>query len=462
VPTLNWSLPIWSAQTSNWEATVASNTVAVRAADDINVVPLPAPLSATDWSYTLQFFGPSLDCSLANSTEQSMFDNVTQTMEQENIFTYSELNDTGFNAASFRLLYSAWSAWLANGSPNWWLPRVIAYGAYNANVMPQIFIQTSTQSIVCNSVNASFDVTISFVNGSQQIIQNDIQFLGNYSTPLVTIAEQGLVGANSADGFLQEVHYNPYLSHFYAIGSLLSGNITLADTFVFDQYNNEQYATDVTTSILTTGLTACDDIANSPFKNFVASGPEAGGNDTTAAFINTFPSSPWMCRNHTLMAAIEDLANNITISYLSTPDMTGNSSVLKTILTSNTVNKYQYHPFYLLFSYGLALLFSSIAAMIGFWAMHLNGVSHSMNFSAIVATTRNPELDALTGRSSLGADPVENKAENVRLKFGPLLNQTEELKDKQGADVRLTKKVPHIAFGSEEHVGQLRKGGIYT
>jgi hypothetical protein len=462
VPTLNWSLPIWSAQTSSWEATVASNTVAVRAADDINVVPLPAPLSATDWSYTLQFFGPSLDCSLANSTEQSMFDNVTQTMEQENIFTHSELTDTGFDSTSIRLVYSAWSAWLASGSPNSWLPRVIEYGAYNAFVtpMPQMFIQTSTQSIVCNSVNASFDVTISFVNGSQQIIQNGIQLLGNYSMPLVNIAETGSIGANTSDGSLQEEFYSPYLSHFYAIGSLLSGDITLADTFVFDQYNNEQYRTNVTTSILTTGLTACDDIANSPFKNFTDSG--AGGNDTATAFTNTFPSLPWMCRNRTLMAAIEDLANNITISYLSTPDMTGNSSVLKTILTSNTVNKYQYHPFYLLLSYGLALLFSSIAAMIGFWAMHLNGVSHSMNFSAIVATTRNPELDALTGRSSLGADPVENKAENVRLKFGPLLNHTEELKDKGGADVRLTEKIPHIAFGLEEHVGRLRKGEIYT
>ena len=36
---------------------------------------------------------------------------------------------------------------------------------------------------------------------------------------------------------------------------------------------------------------------------------------------NLFTKPPWMCRNQTLLKAIEDLANNITISMLSSPNL---------------------------------------------------------------------------------------------------------------------------------------------
>ncbi|KUJ07565.1 uncharacterized protein LY89DRAFT_742794 [Mollisia scopiformis] len=460
VATLDWSLAIWSGETTRWIETLAPNTVAVRAANDINVVPLPAPVNATEWSYDLQFFGPSLQCAVANSTEQVVFDNVTGTMaQQDNLFTYTKITNKDYSAnTANRLLWSVWSTWFGIGAPNSdWIPRILEYGVYDAYIMPQIWVQTSTQGIVCNAVNSSFDVTISFKDGMQQIIQNNIQILGNYSTPYVTITDLEPGGENSDEGGTQEVQYSPYLPHLYAIGTILAGNVSLDNVVDSDQYGNQEYAATIDSNMMTTGLTACDDIVNSPFKSLAESNASP---NSTVVFMNTFPSTPWMCRNKTLIAAIQDLANNITISYLSSPQMTGNKTVLKTIQTSNTVNKYQYHPFYLFVSYGLALLFSFIAALVGFYSIFLNGVSHSMSFSAIVAATRNSELDALTGRSSLGADPMQPENESLRLKLGPLLD-VDELKY-TGVDPNLGERGPHVAFGLENNVGRLRKGEIYS
>jgi len=57
----------------------------------------------------------------------------------------------------------------------------------------------------------------------------------------------------------------------------------------------------------------------------------------------------------------------------------------------------------LLLPYGLALLFVFIAAGLGLYSIYLNGVSHSMDFSAIIATTRNTDLDLLTRGAWLGS-----------------------------------------------------------
>jgi hypothetical protein len=91
----------------------------------------------------------------------------------------------------------------------------------------------------------------------------------------------------------------------------------------------------------------------------------------------------------------------------------------------------------------------------------LNGVSHSNSFSAIIATTRNPELDLLSTRSSLGADPRKVDLQNTKLKFGPLLNPIDELRNKGEMYGHVTQEVPHVAFGFEENVAKLRKGALY-
>lgn len=179
--------------------------------------------------------------------------------------------------------------------------------------------------------------------------------------------------------------------------------------------------------------------------------------EPSQVFADTFPAEPWMCRNQTLLRAIEDLATNITLSYLSSSDLTDTSTTFKTIETSNTQNYYLYRPLYLVLPYGIALLFSSITAVIGLYSIYLNGVSHSMSFSAILATTRNQQLDMLTRGASLGAEPLNKDISEAKLRFGPLLSSS-EIDQGQSRQV----DVPHIAFGYEKGIGSLRKRGAYV
>jgi hypothetical protein len=72
----------------------------------------------------------------------------------------------------------------------------------------------------------------------------------------------------------------------------------------------------------------------------------------------------------------------------------------------------------LLLPYGLALLFVFIAAGIGLYLIYLNGVSHSMDFSAIIATTRNTGLDLLTHSTWLVSEPLMMDISQVKLRLG--------------------------------------------
>jgi hypothetical protein len=105
---------------------------------------------------------------------------------------------------------------------------------------------------------------------------------------------------------------------------------------------------------------------------------------------------------------------------------------------------YHYSPKYLLISYGIGLLFSLISAVFGLYAFYTNGVVHSTSLSAIIATTRNPDLDVLAEGHSLGALPLSEKMRNVKLRFGAMKGEMER-----------------VALGREENVVGLKKGGVY-
>jgi hypothetical protein len=422
VPTLDVSKPEWIANRDEWVPETASNTIAVQSGSSFDVIPLARPISSTDWSYAIEFFGPTLQCDIANSTQQLVFDSLIQSFEeQDSLFTFAQMNHSTYNSMSSlsRLLYSAWSYWpFADGTPNFWSPDPTSESIEN----PQIWIQTSASSIVCTSLNASFNVNISYVGGMQHIIPQKIQVIGND----VLVAPPDF----DIDGVIASRPWSPFFTHFQALGSLLLGNLTILDDFssltaMVLGFTSGKAAT----NILTTGLMACEEIANSPFKNLpFKSAPLV---NVTSIFMTAFLSQPGTCRNQTLLRAIEDLANNITISYLSTPHLTNDNTISRNIVTSNTYNIYQYHPLYLLISYGVALFLSSIAAIVGFYSLHSNGISHSASFSAIVATTRNPELDSLTKASSLGADLPNTDIKKTKLRFGPLLSRIGELRDKE-------------------------------
>lgn len=156
-----------------------------------------------------------------------------------------------------------------------------------------------------------------------------------------------------------------------------------------------------------------------------------------------------MCQNRTLLRAVEDLANNTTMRmlssaillqavYLSTwlhvtfidnPRRKQNASTVD-ILYFPTQSVYKYDSKNLMISYNIALFCSLLCTAVGFDALQYNGVAHSTAFSAIVATTRNHELDAVSRGHSLGALPLEHTS--MRVKFGEIVTDERREKGREG------------------------------
>lgn len=120
---------------------------------------------------------------------------------------------------------------------------------------------------------------------------------------------------------------------------------------------------------------------------------------------------------------------------------------------SSTRNVYKYDRRNLIISYSIALSFTLLCLCVGFFALKFNGVIHSTAFSAIIATTRNIELDELLSGHSLGAMPLKHP--NASLRFGELAKEGEKGWSGASGESR------HIGFGESENILSLRKGQKY-
>jgi hypothetical protein len=127
------------------------------------------------------------------------------------------------------------------------------------------------------------------------------------------------------------------------------------------------------------------------------------------------------------------------------------------VLFSPTYNIYKYDHRNLIISYCIAIFFTLLCMAVGFFALQYNGVAHSNAFSAIVATTRNPELDEVSKGHSLGALPLVHTS--LSLRFGELLRDWQTPRD-GGSDKEAFSG--HIGFGSAKNVGNLKRGKRYT
>jgi len=120
------------------------------------------------------------------------------------------------------------------------------------------------------------------------------------------------------------------------------------------------------------------------------------------------------------------------------------------------INIYQYNSQNLIISYGIGLFFAILAVIIGLASFATNGVSHSTSFSAMIAATRNRKLDELMEGYSLGDAVKDEKIAKTRLKFGAI-------KDAEGGEGENVgeKDVRRVAWGLEDDVVSLKKGGVY-
>ncbi|KAF4631023.1 hypothetical protein G7Y89_g7116 [Cudoniella acicularis] len=321
-------------------------------------------------------------------------------------------------------------------------------------------VQASDQNILCSQVNASFTILVEPLNGEQTITYQDVAILNSIDECLIRTAEVNTT-KGAADMEIGVMDFGSYFLLFQRLSSIINGNLTLSTTG-FDGIDNSfwfEYHSE-NTNIIKTTLAACSEIVN----NYWQTNPEkilapAGWTLVDSNYPILVP--PPRCRNGTIARAVEDLANNITVSMLSSPNLTTLRGSPTTVNITTQTAIYAYYAFPLLLSYGLRLLTTLIFIIIGFFSILSNGVTHDTSFSSFITTTRNPDLDVIfSGERCLGAVPLDREIEAVKLRLGVLGGGEERrvgLDENEGAEDGDKEKARHVAFGFLESVVGIRK-----
>jgi hypothetical protein len=87
------------------------------------------------------------------------------------------------------------------------------------------------------------------------------------------------------------------------------------------------------------------------------------------------------------------------------------------------INVYAYRSSPLLTAYGLSIGFALVAVCLGAFAYKKNGHSHSRSFSAILAATRDHELEDLFRPDLIGTLPLDETAARTRLVLSPWMKR---------------------------------------
>lgn len=105
---------------------------------------------------------------------------------------------------------------------------------------------------------------------------------------------------------------------------------------------------------------------------------------------------------------------------------------------------YTYNACNLVLSYAIGGFLSLLAICLGCHVIVTNKMTHSKDFSALVATTRNPTLDRMFMAQGPGAVPLPKDLLREKLRFGGLIGDD---------DLLLANS--HAAFGVEDEIQPL-------
>ncbi|CZR68847.1 uncharacterized protein PAC_18747 [Phialocephala subalpina] len=438
--TFDWSSTSWTVAGIHKDPSAVVISVGNRAAEAMEIIPV-TPLAANS-SYMI----PIQDHT-CNSTSLRIFTNATSgnatadLANGQNMLFYAAFDPTmriwfhgtdddddpfGIGPERDPDLYNDWHVSLPADflDTSGYLVADDDAPDYVWRMVPrQLWIQTAEKSILCTLGNGTRDVNFAFVDGVQTITYGPLQDFEALFVPLLSY----LSGMN------EEIFL--YVSVYMSLINMLNGNVTTtipAWQAGLPQSVYTESINDHSSRILLTGLDACDDFTQSTFNLHPLHANETElGNNTPASIFRyegiypdpLFMKPGWMCRNRTLDRVIEDLATNITISMMTSPQLLKPNSTSATVSFSPTRNVYNYNPFYLFFSYGLALLFTLFSLTLGLYAFISNG------------------LDLLSKGNSLGALPKNKSMKKVRLRFGGVDSGEE-----------------YAAFGAVERVRKLRRG----
>ncbi|KAF7881782.1 uncharacterized protein EAF02_006470 [Botrytis sinoallii] len=431
MPAINWSnVNVFQEDNvSTVPGTVVIN-IGTEAVESSNIVSIEGP--APNSSYSIDIRGPYLQCMAPNDTEQIYFDQYIENLAQNNIFTSTSWTTRYQNASTlFDSLSSPWPSmiclsafdpwmypgndslgWLAIGeldtlSPdqfnNWdvSIRRNISADLSNTNnkffsVQPKLWLLTANDTFVCGLVNGTRKVHFNFSDGTQHINYGML-----YDVEHVNMSRTNVPGYPGALDNTRHHDIAPYISLYQSMILMLSGNITAQiGKSVMSSLALNTVRFGLSSRVLSTSLAGCDDFLNAYWND----NPLVGNADCLPAVSRSsniynstelFTKPPSACRNHSLARGVEDLAANITISTFSEPKLLKQNATNVPVTFTNSTNVFSYSPKYLYLPYGIAIFFTCLSSILGLYAFYTNGVVHSTALSAIIATTRNPDLDIL-------------------------------------------------------------------
>ncbi|KAF2674051.1 hypothetical protein BT63DRAFT_366381 [Microthyrium microscopicum] len=378
------------------------------------ILPINSPFSFS--TYNLTFIGPYVNCIDGNATVQEVTEGVlsqvNKTLEQtgldEAMAYYAYVPSFDTNATDFYNVTVGDKTYTARDLPRLQKGPVNAtnelwmkYYRYprdsNGNYALDLTgnpMAAEPRYSVCSLWNATYDLSFEFQNGTQAITKNDIQLLNTVHYPKsdpyrVTDVQQlsysavFWVLADQLVGSLGFVVYNKTgLPNYNAINSNIEHNSVIGSNDLDYFFNQNASVHHQSFNIPVDGQRLLD-------KN--------------------------LAHSRTMPRLAEELMFNITISMINDPLLA--PIVNTTVKHTNPVNRYTYSARNLWIAYGLALLLSLFAILLGLLAFLTNEASHDNSFSTIMSITRDPALGPLFPDCCHGKLPLPSASLDAKLRI---------------------------------------------
>ncbi|OQU96014.1 hypothetical protein CLAIMM_02158 [Cladophialophora immunda] len=350
-------------------ASTEVSRIAIATATSGQVLSIPSHYQ--NESYTLNFFGPAVDC-FRNSTILSQMENSWA--------TNGTMNEN-------KLVFASWvPSDEAHAGPPWDFESNEAYETVdNTNNMGgvapdyltptfplRLFLfasdglrpESTTESVTeCVLHNASYTVDFDFTWPNQDVRLRQLAL----KETIITDDDQDLM---SVAGSYVLSYSDPYLS-----------NRRLSYKAIMDAFG----------SIF---------VGEATYSHYGVTIPSGGSRYSQTAV-------DWT-NSETIQRSLEGLFHNITLGLLSSKQLVMNDTVAPFVNVSVTTypNKYTYDAFDLWLSYGIAIGVTLLCVAFGLEAIVRNQATYSNRFSTILRTTRNSAFDDLVGENDDGSDPL--------------------------------------------------------
>ncbi|KAG0646652.1 hypothetical protein D0Z07_7475 [Hyphodiscus hymeniophilus] len=368
------------------------------------VLPIKPPFSNA--TYSLQFYGPAVQCSEPNSTIadaiqalrlSSVKSFVGNLVEDANYYfavvpdlsnyMNGSATDNGSETSNFVRLQQPDQA-----SNQLWM----AYSRYVLDQSGARHIEDHYS--VCQLYNASYSVGLTFSEGNQTIEDMGTQILNPVDYPQLSAPYSNELMVQHA-----------YSAVFWALTDLLVGSMGIFTEDTSETSNVPTNFSEITTQIEYTSVLGSSDLDAFFDANHYLTSTNTTLSDQRLQDIA-------LAGNRTLDVLISALCYNTTLSFMNSDLLS--PSILTNVTSQQAINSYAYHSKNLLVSYGVAIFFALIGNVLGACAYRSNGVSHNKSFSAILTSTRDMGLTDLFHEQRLGRMPLPEEIQKTKLRFG--------------------------------------------